>query len=70
MIRKIIGLLIALFGILFGAIFSVLCIGIMLAFWGAKENPGYEGTIVWIVAALIAAAIGYGIYRLGRRIAG
>jgi hypothetical protein len=69
-IRKIIGLLVALVGILIGAALSVVSIIFMLAYWGAPENPGYEGTAVWIVAALIGVGIGYGMYKLGRKIAG
>ena len=69
-IRKVIGLLVALLGILIGAALSVGSIMLMLAYWGAKENPGSEGNIVLGLMALLGAAIGYGIYRLGRKIAG
>ena len=69
-IRKIFGLLIALVGILIGAALSVMMIGLMLATWGAASNPGSEGNIVLGISALFGALIGYGIYRLGRKIAG
>jgi hypothetical protein len=69
-VRKIIGLLVALLGILIGAALSVGPIVLMLAYWGAPENPGSEGNIVLGLSALLGAAIGYGIYRLGRKIAG
>ena len=68
--RKIIGLLVALLGILIGAALSAGPIVLMLAYWGAKENQGAEGNIVLGIMALFGAAIGYGIYRLGRKIAG
>lgn len=68
--RKIIGLLVCLIGILVGAALSVMFIGIMLAYWGAPENQGSEGNIVLGISALIGALIGFGIYKLGRRIAG
>jgi hypothetical protein len=69
-IRKIIGILICLIGILTGAALSGLSIIIMLAYWGAPENQGSEGNIVLGLMALMGAAIGYGIYRLGRKVAG
>ena len=69
-IRKIIGLLVALLGIVIGAALSVGPIVLMLAYWGAPENQGAEGNIVLAIMALIGAAIGYGIYRLGRKIGG
>jgi len=69
-VRKIVGLLIALAGILIGAALSVFPIILLFAYWGAPENPGSEGNIVLGISALFGAAIGYGIYRLGRKIAG
>jgi hypothetical protein len=68
--RKIIGILVCLLGILIGAALSGISIMIMLAYWGAPENPGSEGNIVLGLMALMGAAIGYGIYKLGRKIAG
>ncbi len=68
--RKIVGLLVCLIGILTGAALSGMFIVIMLAYWGAPENKGVEGNVVLGVSALFGALIGYGIYRLGRRIAG
>jgi hypothetical protein len=68
--RKIIGILVCLLGILIGAALSGISIMIMLAYWGAPENPSSEGNIVLGLMALMGAAIGYGIYKLGRKIAG
>jgi energy-converting hydrogenase Eha subunit B len=68
--RKIIGLIVCLIGILIGAALSGMSIIIMLAYWGAPENPGSEGNIVLGLMALMGAAIGFGIYKLGRKIAG
>jgi|GEM_PF-1074817 len=69
-IRKIIGIVVCLIGILIGAALSGMFIIIMLAYWGAPENPGSEGNIVLGISALLGALIGYGIYKLGRKIAG
>ncbi len=68
--RKIIGILVALIGILIGAILSGTMLLILLAYWGAPENPGSEGNIVLGLSAAIGALIGFGIYKLGRKIAG
>ena len=68
--RKIIGILVALIGILIGAILSGTMILILLAYWGAPENPGSEGNIVLGLSAALGALIGFGIYKLGRKIAG
>lgn len=70
MARKIIGILVCLIGILTGAVLSGMFIIIMIAYWGAPENPGSEGNIVLGISALIGALIGFGIYKLGRKIAG
>ena len=69
-VRKIVGLLIALLGIVIGAILSGSMLIILFAYYGAPENPGSEGNIVLGISALFGALIGYGIYRLGRKIAG
>lgn len=68
--RKIIGLLVCLIGILVGAVLSGMFIIILLAYWGAPENPGSEGNIVLGIGAALGALIGFGIYKLGRKIAG
>ncbi len=68
--RKIIGILVCLIGILVGAALSGMFIIIMLAYWGAPENPGSEGNIVLGISAALGALIGFGIYKLGRKIAG
>lgn len=67
--RKIIGLVVCLIGILVGAILSGVMLIILFAYWGAPENKGSEGNIVLGVSALIGALIGFGIFKLGRRIA-
>jgi chromate transport protein ChrA len=69
-VRKIIGILVALIGILIGALLSGTMLLILLAYWGAPENPGSEGNIVLGLSAALGALIGYGIYKLGRKIAG
>jgi chromate transport protein ChrA len=69
-VRKIIGLLIALLGVVIGAILSGSMLILLFAYYGAPENPGSEGNIVLGISALFGALIGYGIYRLGRKIAG
>lgn len=68
--RKIVGILVALIGILIGAILSGTMLLILLAYWGAPENPGSEGNIVLGLSAALGALIGFGIYKLGRKIAG
>jgi energy-converting hydrogenase Eha subunit B len=70
MARKIIGILVCLLGILIGAVLSGTFIVIMIAYWGAPENPGSEGNIVLGLSAALGALIGYGIFKLGRKIAG
>jgi hypothetical protein len=70
MARKIIGILICLIGILVGAALSGSFIMLMLAYWGAPENPGSEGNIVLGISAVLGALAGFGIYKLGRKIAG
>ncbi len=69
-VRKIVGLLIALVGVVIGAILSGSMLLLLFAYYGAPENPGSEGNIVLGISALFGALIGYGIYRLGRKIAG
>jgi hypothetical protein len=69
-VRKVIGLLIALLGVVIGALLSGSMLILLFAYYGAPENPGSEGNIVLGISALFGALIGYGIYRLGRKIAG
>ncbi len=68
--RKIIGLLVCLIGILFGAALSGTMLLLFFAYYGAPENPGSEGNIVLGLGAALGVLIGYGIYKLGRKIAG
>jgi chromate transport protein ChrA len=68
--RKIIGLLVCLIGILTGAALSGIMLTLFLAYYGAPENPGSEGNIVLGLGAAVGVLIGFGIYKLGRKIAG
>jgi hypothetical protein len=68
-IRKVIGLLIALFGILLGAAMSGFTAIITLGYWNAKETGGWEGRINLLATIAFSILLGYGIYLLGRRIA-
>jgi hypothetical protein len=68
-IGKVIGLLMALFGVLLGAALTGFTTIILLGYWNAKEAGGWEGRINLLVTAALGALLGYGIYRLGRRIA-
>ena len=69
-IRKIIGIIVCLIGILIGAALSGTMLLLLFAYYGAPENPGNEGNIVLGVSAALGALLGYGIYKLGRKIAG
>ncbi len=68
--RKIIGLLVCLIGVLVGAALSGTMLMLFFAYYGAPENPGSQGNVVLGFGAAIGVLIGFGIYRLGRRIAG
>jgi hypothetical protein len=67
--RRLIGWLMALGGIAFalgvGGFSAILALG----YWNAPETGGWEGRAVLVLMVLISLAIGYLIYRLGRRIA-
>ena len=69
-IRKIIGIIVCLIGILIGAALSGTMLLLLFAYYGAPENPGNEGNIVLGLSAALGALLGYGIYKLGRKIAG
>lgn len=68
-VRKFIGLLVAVFGILLGIGLSIPSIILTGAYWNAKETGGWEGRSVLLLMIVFGFLIGYGIYRLGRRIA-
>ena len=68
--RKLIGLAVCLVGILVGAALSATMMVLFCAYYGAPENPGSEGNIVLGLGAAIGVLIAFGIYKLGRRIAG
>ena len=70
MARKIIGLLVCLIGILFGAALSGTMLLLFFAYYGAPENPGSEGNVVLGLGAALGVLLGYGIYKLGLKIAG
>lgn len=67
--RKLLGFLIAILGIAIGAFLSGTTAVILAAYWDAKETGRWEGRINLLVTAAFSALLGYGIYRLGRRIA-
>jgi hypothetical protein len=68
-LRFLLGWAIALCGIAFaigvGGFAAILTGG----YWDAPETGGWEGRGVLILTVLFSLAIGYLIYRLGRRIA-
>lgn len=68
-VRKVIGLLVALCGILIGALLTGSIMVILLAYWDAAETGGTAGRVNLVVTAALGAVLGYGIYRLGRWIA-
>ncbi|MBK8007684.1 MAG: hypothetical protein IPK23_03990 [Rhizobiales bacterium] len=68
--RKIVGLLVCLIGILAGAASSGAMMALFFAYYGAPENPGSERNIVLGLGAAIGVLIAFGIYKLGRKIAG
>lgn len=69
MARRLIGLVVAILGIAIGAFLSGTTAIILMGYWNAKETGGWDGRINLLVAAALGALLGYGIYRLGRRIA-
>lgn len=68
--RKIIGLVVCLVGILVGAALSATMMALFFAYYGAPENPGSEGNIVLGLGAAIGVLLAFGLYKLGRKIAG
>ncbi len=69
MARRLIGLMVAILGIAIGAFLSGTTAIILMGYWNAPETGGASGRINLLVAAALGALLGYGIYRLGRRIA-
>ena len=65
-LRRLIGWLVALAGIFFGLSVGGFGAIVMLGYW---DYEGAEGHIALAVTVLVSLLIGYGIYRLGRRIA-
>jgi ABC-type sulfate transport system permease component len=66
MIRKMIGFVIAAAGILFALSVGGFSAIIMLGYWQSENIEGRLNLTGMVVVSLL---IGYGIYRLGRRIA-
>ena len=67
--RKIIGLLMMVFGILFSGFLAAVSIGIMIVHWRAPEHTGYEGNPMLALGVAATALLGIVIYRLGVKIA-
>jgi hypothetical protein len=68
-IRFLLGWAIALFGIAFAISIGGFAAILTGGYWDAPETAGWEGRSVLILTVLFSLAIGYLIYRLGRRIA-
>lgn len=68
--RRIIGFLVAIFGILLGLALSIPGIILAGAYWDAKETGGWEGRSILLLMIALGFAIGFGVYKLGRKIAG
>lgn len=67
--RKLLGLLIAVFGIALGAFFTGITAILITGYWTEPHRAGMESGLRQIIATTIGALIGYGIYRFGRFIA-
>jgi hypothetical protein len=65
-IRKIIGIVIAACGILFALSVGGFSAIIMLGYWQHENTEGRLNLALMVAFSLL---VGYGIYRLGRRIA-
>ena len=65
-VSRVIGWLVAAAGIFFAAGVGGFGAMIMLGYWNYE---GAEGRSILALTALVSILIGYGIYRLGRRIA-
>ncbi|MBX3520069.1 MAG: hypothetical protein KF835_08615 [Xanthobacteraceae bacterium] len=68
--RRIIGFLVAIFGILLGLALSIPGIILAGAYWNAQETGGWEGRSILLLMIALGFAIGFGVYKLGRKIAG
>ncbi len=68
--RKTIGFLIAVLGILLGIGLSIPGIILAAGYWNAAETGGNAGRAILVLMIVFGFLIGYGIYRLGRKIAG
>jgi hypothetical protein len=65
-LRRIIGAVIAVFGVILGLSVAAFAAIVMLGYWD-YENA--EGRAVLVLMVVLALLVGYGIYKLGRRIA-
>jgi hypothetical protein len=67
--RRITGFLLAVFGILLGVALSIPGIILTGAYWNAPETGGNAGRAVLIGMIALGFVIGFGLFKLGRRIA-
>ena len=67
--RRLVGFLLAAFGILLGVTLSIPGIILTGTYWNAQETGGNEGRAVLLGMILLGFGIGFGCYKLGRRIA-
>jgi hypothetical protein len=67
--RRLAGFLVVAVGILIGAFWSGSTAVILAGYWDAKETGGWNGRLILLFSAALGAGVGYGLYRLGRRIA-
>lgn len=69
MSRKVTGLVVMVFGIMFAGFLAAIGFGVMIVRWRAPEYTGYESSPLLALAAVAGVAIGIAIYKLGIRIA-
>lgn len=69
MSRKVIGLLMMVFGILFAGFLAAIGFGVMIMRWRAPEYSGYESSLMLALVAVAGVAVGIIIYKLGVKIA-
>ncbi|HVT55497.1 MAG TPA: hypothetical protein VHD34_05555 [Xanthobacteraceae bacterium] len=67
--RKLLGLLVAVAGIIGGAFFTALAGLLSAGYWNEALTARVENRAGLLAIAVIGALAGYGIYRIGRSIA-
>ena len=67
--RKLLGLLVAIAGIVAGAFFTALAGLLSASYWNRSLIAHVENRTGLLALAFIGALAGYGIYRFGRTIA-